>query len=188
MIRTRFAPSPTGYLHIGNLRTALFNYLIARKTGAQFILRLDDTDRDRSKEEYADGIKTDLEWLGLLRSCTAFEAYCKVYSADLRFEEIAEFLLLNDSFPFSINFAASMLQSALEDIADTTDTRRHNPIVRRIGRLKATLDYEQIDELLAADLSTTLLAIQSQCAQIHTDIFHAYIAYPVEEKLTTMSY
>ena len=51
-----------------------------------------------------------LEWLGLLRSCTAFEAYCKVYSADLRFEEIAEFLLLNDSFPFSINFAASMLR------------------------------------------------------------------------------
>lgn len=65
MTVTRFAPSPTGYLHIGNLRTALFNYLIARKTGGQFILRLDDTDRDRSKEEYADGIKTDLAWLGL---------------------------------------------------------------------------------------------------------------------------
>ena len=65
MTVTRFAPSPTGYLHIGNLRTALFNYLIARKTGGQFILRLDDTDRARSKEEYVDGIKADLEWLGL---------------------------------------------------------------------------------------------------------------------------
>jgi glutamyl-tRNA synthetase len=65
MTVTRFAPSPTGYLHIGNLRTALFNYLIARKTGGQFILRLDDTDRARSKEEYADGIKADLDWLGL---------------------------------------------------------------------------------------------------------------------------
>lgn len=65
MTVTRFAPSPTGYLHIGNLRTALFNYLIARKTGGQFILRLDDTDRERSKQEYIDGIKTDLEWLGL---------------------------------------------------------------------------------------------------------------------------
>jgi glutamyl-tRNA synthetase len=62
---TRFAPSPTGWLHIGNLRTALFNYLIARKTGGQFILRLDDTDQERSKEEYVDGIKRDLEWLGL---------------------------------------------------------------------------------------------------------------------------
>lgn len=65
MTVTRFAPSPTGWLHIGNLRTALFNYLIARKTGGQFILRLDDTDRERSKEEYVDGIKHDLDWLGL---------------------------------------------------------------------------------------------------------------------------
>ncbi len=65
MTTTRFAPSPTGYIHVGNLRTALFNYLIARKAGGQFILRLDDTDAERSKPEYADGIKEDLEWLGL---------------------------------------------------------------------------------------------------------------------------
>lgn len=65
MTTTRFAPSPTGHIHVGNLRTALFNYLIARKAGGQFILRLDDTDRERSKQEYVDGIKRDLEWLGL---------------------------------------------------------------------------------------------------------------------------
>lgn len=65
MTVTRFAPSPTGYLHIGNLRTALFNYLIARKAGGTFILRLDDTDPERSKPEYADAICEDLEWLGL---------------------------------------------------------------------------------------------------------------------------
>jgi glutamyl-tRNA synthetase len=65
MTVTRFAPSPTGYIHVGNLRTALMNYLIARKSGGTFILRLDDTDRERSKQEYADGIKQDLEWLGL---------------------------------------------------------------------------------------------------------------------------
>ncbi|MDP3862386.1 MAG: glutamate--tRNA ligase [Phaeovulum sp.] len=62
---TRFAPSPTGYIHVGNLRTALMAYLIARKSGGQFILRLDDTDRERSKVEYADAIREDLEWLGL---------------------------------------------------------------------------------------------------------------------------
>ena len=62
---TRFAPSPTGNIHVGNLRTALMNYLIARKAGGTFILRLDDTDRERSKQEYADGIKRDLDWLGL---------------------------------------------------------------------------------------------------------------------------
>ncbi len=62
---TRFAPSPTGYIHVGNLRTALMNYLITRKAGGTFILRLDDTDQERSKQEYADGLMQDLEWLGL---------------------------------------------------------------------------------------------------------------------------
>ncbi|SIO10350.1 glutamate--tRNA ligase [Vannielia litorea] len=65
MTTTRFAPSPTGYLHVGNLRTALFNWLIARQSGGTFILRLDDTDPERSRPEYADAIQQDLEWLGL---------------------------------------------------------------------------------------------------------------------------
>ncbi|MDJ0857663.1 MAG: glutamate--tRNA ligase [Dinoroseobacter sp.] len=65
MTTTRFAPSPTGYIHVGNLRTALFNFMIARKAGGTFILRIDDTDPERSKETYVDAIKQDLEWLGL---------------------------------------------------------------------------------------------------------------------------
>ncbi len=65
MTVTRFAPSPTGYIHVGNLRTALFNFLIAKKASGTFILRLDDTDPERSTQEYADGIQRDLEWLGL---------------------------------------------------------------------------------------------------------------------------
>ena len=65
MTTTRFAPSPTGWLHIGNLRAALFNYAIARQQGGQFILRIDDTDAERSKDEYVAGIKEDLTWLGL---------------------------------------------------------------------------------------------------------------------------
>ena len=62
---TRFAPSPTGNIHIGNLRAALLNCMIARKAGGTFILRLDDTDPVRSTQEFADGIKRDLDWLGL---------------------------------------------------------------------------------------------------------------------------
>ncbi len=65
MTTTRFAPSPTGYLHVGNLRTALMNHLIARKAGGTFILRIDDTDPERSKQEFVDAIQRDLEWLGL---------------------------------------------------------------------------------------------------------------------------
>ena len=64
-VTTRFAPAPTGRLHVGNIRTALHNWLWARKTGGRFILRLDDTDRERSTEENAQGIRADLAWLGL---------------------------------------------------------------------------------------------------------------------------
>ena len=64
-VTTRFAPSPTGRLHVGNIRTALHNFLFARKRGGRFILRIDDTDRERSTAEYDQAIRDDLEWLGL---------------------------------------------------------------------------------------------------------------------------
>ena len=59
----RFAPSPTGRLHVGNVRTALMNYLFVREQGGKFILRIDDTDLERSTNEYEEGIKRDLSWL-----------------------------------------------------------------------------------------------------------------------------
>lgn len=62
---TRFAPSPTGYIHIGNARTAIANWLFAKKNGGMFILRLDDTDVERSRKEYADAIGRDLQWFGI---------------------------------------------------------------------------------------------------------------------------
>ena len=65
MTITRFAPSPTGYLHIGNFRAALMNYLMSRKLGGTFILRIDDTDAERSKEEYVEATTEDLTWLGI---------------------------------------------------------------------------------------------------------------------------
>jgi glutamyl-tRNA synthetase len=65
-VTVRFAPSPTGYLHIGNARTALWNWLVARKAGGTFILRLDDTDRERSTDAFAQAIREDLAWLGIV--------------------------------------------------------------------------------------------------------------------------
>lgn len=64
-IKTRFAPSPTGYLHIGSARTALFNYIFARQNKGEFVLRIEDTDRERSTKEFEDDIKEGLTWLGL---------------------------------------------------------------------------------------------------------------------------
>lgn len=77
---TRFAPSPTGRLHVGNIRTALHNYLFARRFGGSFILRIDDTDRERSTDEFDSAIRDDLAWLGLrfdrmVRQSERFDLY-----------------------------------------------------------------------------------------------------------------
>lgn len=87
-IITRFAPSPTGLLHVGNIRTALVNFLYARKFDGKFILRIDDTDVERSKKEYEDQLKIDLEWLGLEWDFTINQS-----SRLKRYEEIKEVLL-----------------------------------------------------------------------------------------------
>lgn len=65
-VTTRFAPSPTGRLHLGNMRMALHNWLLAKKAGGRFLLRIDDTDAERSREDYVEGIRADLGWLGLV--------------------------------------------------------------------------------------------------------------------------
>lgn len=77
-VTVRFAPSPTGKLHVGNVRAALWNWLFARKSGGEFILRIDDTDQERSTKAYEDGIRADLEWLGL--------TYDDTFSQSARFE------------------------------------------------------------------------------------------------------
>ncbi len=64
-MRVRFAPSPTGHLHVGNARTALFNWLLARGRGGTFVLRIEDTDAERSTRESEASILADLRWLGL---------------------------------------------------------------------------------------------------------------------------
>ncbi len=64
-VRVRFAPSPTGFLHIGGARTALFNWLYARHTGGKFVLRIEDTDKERSRQEYIDEILDSMKWLGM---------------------------------------------------------------------------------------------------------------------------
>ncbi len=90
-VRTRIAPSPTGYLHIGNARTALFNFLFARHQGGTFVLRLEDTDKDRSKKEYADDIFEQFTWLGL----TADETYIQTEHVE-RHRELLHTLVNED--------------------------------------------------------------------------------------------
>src|SRR5207248_9447550 len=106
--------------------------------------------------EFAQGDHTPqggdfLEWIGLLRSCTAFEAYCKVYTADLRHDRIMEFLLLSAEFPHSVRFSVDCLQGAIEATHAERDNQRATPLTRIAGRLQASLSFGQIQEILAQD-------------------------------------
>lgn len=77
-----------------------------------------------------------------------------------------------------------MMRLSINGIADETDTHKNSLAVRRIGRLKALLNYEQIDEIFADDLSRYLQQVQEQCVQIHTVVYQSFINYPITDKLT----
>lgn len=124
-----------------------------------------------------------LEWMGLLRSATAFEAYCKVYTADLTPEWILEFLLLNEQFPHSLRFSIDSLQCALEAIQDETAKKRAEALSRLAGRLQALLSYSSVDEILNQDVVAYLRNIQVQCRAIHETIYELYVDYSIQTAL-----
>jgi uncharacterized alpha-E superfamily protein len=120
-----------------------------------------------------------LEWVGLLRSCSALEGYCRCYTADLRPNRIAEFLLLNAEFPRSVRFAAARAESAVRCIAQLTGRGAGGRAERLAGRLHASLDYGQVDEILNDDSHAYFDGIGRYCAQIHTALSESYLTYSV---------
>ena len=126
-----------------------------------------------------------LHWVSLLKSCHAFEAYCQFYTADLRLERIIEFLLLNSEFPRSIRFAVDVVERSLRAIAGANGRSKNGRAERLSGKLRATLDYSQVDEVISDNLHAYLESIQRQCSLIHTAMHQAYIAYAVESALGT---
>jgi uncharacterized alpha-E superfamily protein len=120
-----------------------------------------------------------MEWIGLLRSCTAFEAYCKVYTADLRPERVAEFLLLNNEFPHSVRFAADRMQHSLECINEAAASKRSPRVAKIAGRLSAGLMFTPLEEVVAG-LAEFFADIQQQCTRIHAAIHEVYITYSIE--------
>lgn len=125
-----------------------------------------------------------LEWMGLLRSCTAFEAYCKVYTADLTPERILEFLLLDEDFPHSLRFSIEAVEGALGKIFAKTGTKdgtgRGEHLHRIAGRLSAQLSFTSVDELLSGNMIEYLHSIQRQCQTLHEGIYELYVDYPVQ--------
>ena len=124
-----------------------------------------------------------LDWMGLLRSATAFEAYCKVYTADLTLEHIFEFLLLDEEFPHSVRFSIDSVQGALEKIRGDSGKNRAEALRRLSRRLQASLSYSSADEILRDDVVGYLRGIQSQCRAIHDTIYELYVDYSIQAAL-----
>ncbi|HEY4010543.1 MAG TPA: alpha-E domain-containing protein [Acidobacteriaceae bacterium] len=135
-------------------------------------------ERDRAPEanEY-------LEWMGLLRSATAFEAYCKVYTADVTPERILEFLLLDDEFPHSLRFSVESMQGALRAIQDRSGGARAEALTRLAGRMQASLAYVSVDEILDGGVIPYLQNVQGECSQLHRMLYSIYVDYSVQSAL-----
>jgi len=148
---------------------------LARLIGTHFGSLTQPPDQAVESEEY-------LEWVGLLKSCAAFEAYCKTYTAEMRPLRVAEFLLLNPEFPHSVRFSVDMVHASLARIGEMTERKAEQP-VRLAGRLQATLNFSQIEEILASGASVYVDSVRWQCAQAHTAIHQVYFDYSVESAM-----
>jgi uncharacterized alpha-E superfamily protein len=125
-----------------------------------------------------------LEWVGLLRDCVAFEAYCKKHTAEIRPMRVAEFLILNPEFPHSIRFSVDRVNAALHLISDLTQRTAKLP-TRIAGRLRAQISYSQIEEIVAEGVHTYLQNVRKDCTEIHSAINEIYFDYPIEAEIAS---
>jgi uncharacterized alpha-E superfamily protein len=123
------------------------------------------------------------EWVGLLRCLTAFEAYCKVYTADLSAEWILEFLLLNPQFPHSLRYSIDHLRQALMAVQQSSGRQPVAELTKVAGRLQASLSFVEVSDILEQDAGAYLHNILQQCRQTHDLIYRVYIQYSVEAAL-----
>jgi uncharacterized alpha-E superfamily protein len=98
-------------------------------------------------------------------------------------ERIAEFLVLHPSFPHSIRFSAEALETAIKEIGREAGSRRAARVERIAGRLRATLGFSQIDEIMSGGLHSYLQELLRQCGQVHSALYQTYISYPIEAAL-----
>ncbi len=153
-----------------------------RVTATAMLLEAYQDELWRQHEHIRDGNEY-LEWMGLLRSATAFEAYCKVYTADLTPEWILEFLILDADFPHSLRFAVEAMQHALEAVERVSGGSRSDKLSRVSGRLRATLSYSSVDEILSGGVVNYLHNIQRHCSEIHRAIYELYVDYSIQAAL-----
>jgi uncharacterized alpha-E superfamily protein len=122
-------------------------------------------------------------WSGLLRTCTAFEPYCKVHTVELQPKRILSFLLFDSEFPHSVRFCAGQMEAAVSAISEWTATPRTAVVRRLAGRLQAELGFATIDEALKGDLSEYLREVVGRGFELHDAVYRRYIGYTVDAAL-----
>jgi uncharacterized alpha-E superfamily protein len=122
----------------------------------------------------------DLDWIALLASCAAFDSYCKVFTADLQPDRVAELLLVYPEFPYSVRYSVERMYVSLKAITAQSAGRPRAQIGRIIGRLRSSLAFSTVSELRSGDLHAFLNGVLDQCRAIHAAVHDAYIDYPIE--------
>jgi uncharacterized alpha-E superfamily protein len=117
------------------------------------------------------------DWIALLKQCTGFEAYCRVYTARIEPAKIAEFLIFDPEFPHSVRFSVTRMAEALAAIGEGTPHTRRAACDRLAGRLTANLTYGQVSELMAGRMDAFLDETQKMCEAIHVAVHESFISY-----------
>jgi uncharacterized alpha-E superfamily protein len=156
---------------------------IERATAIATLIGVFEWDAAESISEGA-GSQQFLEWIGLLRCCTAFESYCNVYTADLTQPQILQFLLLNKEFPHSVRYSIDQLRWALMALQEGSGRLVAEELSRVAGRLQASLNFCEISEVMAQGVGPYVHNISQQCRHIHSLIYRDYIHYKVHVALS----
>jgi len=147
------------------------------------LLQLLDVHFGSQKPRFQDTVSTDryFELVAILKSVTAFEAYCKVYTPDLQPMWIVEFLLFNSDFPRSLRFCVEMILHSLSALADATGRSKNTRLYRLAGRLESRLAFDEISDV--DNLHDYVDNIREQIRQIHETAYDTFISYPIESAL-----
>ena len=156
---------------------------IERASSLAALLSTYDLNPFATDREPSVGSHLFLEWIGLLRSCTAFEAYCNVYTADLTESQILEFLLLNRSFPHSVRYSVDRLRDAFLALEQESGRLAPQELVRVAGRLQAALHFVEVADVLKGGVNDFLSMIAKECRSIHALLYRDYIHYSVQTAL-----
>jgi len=131
----------------------------------------------------ADPAQQYLEKVEILKYSSAFEPYCKVYTADLRFAWIAEFLILNPDFPHSLRYAMRQVDYSLGDIEKESGGRRSGQLSRIAGKSNADLEFSTFETLQARGIDQFLADLESASAEIHKEMHQVYIRYSIDAEV-----